>query len=423
MFRTAAITLTSALLMLCSVDFAMSEQTSLRVAYAFAYRDAAYREKVADEFMRRHPNIEIKLEPTAVDCPALLQQTLRSSMTNDLPDVLASVCYPDMPILAERRIVTPLDDFVSKDKSGNDVGLAPATLSAVQWKGQTVALPESISSLIVYYNMSIIQKARPGIRDLPESWNDILSLAHEVSDKDRHSTPIFFEYYPDSYNSSFNSLVYSFGGDVFAQNGSIAFNSPAGMRALHILQRIGKAGMIDITSEQARQSFASGNIAIYIASNSLLKRLTESAVNRFDVRTAQFPQSAPDGKLGSGGFGLLMTTKDAQKQKAAWEYMKFAVGPKAQTIMVTSTGFTPVNSKAIGSPEFLGEFYKTRPNDAVAIEQLPRIKSKNVYPGDNGPRIATVIRDHLQSVVALKRPPEEVMPDMVRDVTNLLPKQ
>ncbi|MDE5445197.1 hypothetical protein GWG65_27890 [Bradyrhizobium sp. CSA207] len=92
--RTTAMTLTGALFILGTVNCASSEQISLRVAYAFPSRDAAYREKIANEFMRRYPDFQIKLESNAADCPALLQRTLLSSMTNDLPDVAASSVIP-----------------------------------------------------------------------------------------------------------------------------------------------------------------------------------------------------------------------------------------------------------------------------------------------------------------------------------------
>ncbi|WP_413993263.1 extracellular solute-binding protein [Labrys okinawensis] len=402
---------------------ASAEPVSLRVGYAFAYRDAAWREQVANEFMRIHPDIKIKLESNATDCPTLLQQTLRSAITNDLPDVIASVCYPDMQVLADRGVAVPIDTFISNDKSWSEVGLTPAAMNTVKWKGSVIALPENISSLIVYFNMALVQKADPVLKELPTTWDGILQLANNVGSRDKDSMPIFMEYYPDSYNWSFNGLIYNFGGDVFDKNGKIAFDSAAGKQALEILQRLGKAGMTDITSEQARQSFVAGKIAIYVASSSLLNIFTKGAANNFDMRTEQYPHSAPDGKLPSGGGGFVMATKDADKQRAAWEFMKFAVGPEAQTVMVTKAGFTPVNSTAISSAQFLGDFYKAKPNYIVAVDELPRIKPMNIYPGENGPKITTVIRDYLQSVVTLKRTPEEVMPEMVRDVSRLLPKK
>jgi len=401
---------------------AFAEPISLRVGYAFAYRDAAFREQIAADFMRSHPDIKIKLESGAPDCPALLQQTLRAAITSDLPDIVASVCYQDMQVLAERGIARTLDTFIAADRDWKDVGLTPSAMETVKRNGETIALPENISSPIVYFNMSLVRKAKPDLKELPQTWDEILALANAVKAADTSSMPIFFEYYPDSYNWSFNGLVYNFGGDVFDTNGHIAFNGDAGGKALDILRRLGQAGMMDITSEQARQSFVAGKVAIYVASSSLLNIFSTGADNNFEMLTEEFPKSAADGKLPSGGFGFVMATKDPQKQKAAWEFLKFAVGARAQTKMVKKTGFTPVNAKAATSPEFLGEFYKQKPNYAVAVSELPRVKSMNIYPGANGPKITTVIRDHLQSVVTLKRMPSEVLPDMVRDVTALLPK-
>ncbi|BBB94783.1 extracellular solute-binding protein [Bradyrhizobium elkanii] len=418
------VTIASALVMAAGIASAASaEPITLRVGYAFAYRDGAYRELVADEFMRRHPDIKIKLESNAIDCPALLQQILRSAITNDLPDVTASTCYPDMQLLADRGIIKPIDEFIENDKTWKEVGVADAALNTVKWHGKTVGLPEAISMVIVYYNMSLIKQAKPEINDLPKNWDEIFSLAGDVRAINKDVMPIFFEYYPDNYNWSFNALNYSFGGNVFDENGKIAFDGDAGMHALGVLQRLGKGGMVDITSVQGTQAFQAGKIAICVSSSSYLRSFSVAAESKFDLRTTPFPQSAPNGKLPSGGFGLVMTTKDPAKQQAAWEFMKFAVGPEAQTLLVKNTGFTPINTKATGSPEYLGDFYKTKPNYLAAVNSIPRVKPQNIYPGENGAKITTIIRDHLQSVVTLKRTPSEEMPDMVRDVTALLPKK
>ena len=37
----------------------------------------------------------------------------------------------------------------------------------------------------------------------------------------------------------------------------------------------------------------------------------------------------------------MLFTKDPAKQKAAWEYIKFATGPVGATMMVQATGYFP----------------------------------------------------------------------------------
>ncbi|QRM32369.1 extracellular solute-binding protein [Microvirga sp. VF16] len=399
-----------------------AEPITLHLTHAFPSRDSLFLRPIAERFMQDNPDIKIELEANATDCPALLQQLLRDAVTGALPDVVSSVCYTDMPALAERGILTPLDNLISGDSGWKDVGVEPGSLATTTWKGHVVAIPQSVSASIAYYNMSLIRKVRPDLNSLELSWDDILSIAADLRRTEPGIIPLFFEYYADSYNWSFNSLVASHDGDVFTADGKIGFDSQAGRDALKLMQRFGQAGMVDMTAEQARQAFASGRIGIYFASNSRLNTLTANAGPTLDIRTGPFPQSAKDGRLASGGGGMAITTKDPAKIAAAWKFLKFASGPEAQTLIVKATGLTPVNTVAVQDLSYLGEYYNANPNARPAIEQLPRIKIQNLYPGQNGPRITTVIRDYLQSVVNLKQTPEEVMPEMVRDVTKLLPK-
>ncbi|MET4349006.1 maltose-binding protein MalE [Bradyrhizobium sp. RT9a] len=83
--------------------------------------------------------------------------------------------------------------------------MKPEALAATQWKGKTIALPESVSTSIIYYNIGVIRKVRPSLSNLDLSWDDILSLADNIHTSIPALVPIFFEYYPDSYNWSFHA--------------------------------------------------------------------------------------------------------------------------------------------------------------------------------------------------------------------------
>lgn len=400
---------------------AQAETVTLRVTHAFPARETQFRSELAQQFMAQHPDIRIKLEATATDCGALLQQLLRAAITNDLPDV-ATPCYQEAGILAGRGLLVPLDGFIAEDADWKDLGVDAGALATAQWGGKIIALPESISTSIVYYNMNIVRQVRPDVSSLPQSWTEILSLANDIKTHGGGAMSLFFEYYPDNFNWSFNGLVYSHGGDVFTPDGKIAFDGEAGRKSLALMRAFGDAGMVDMTTEQARQAFVAGKIGIYIASNSRLAQLTANTQGQFEVRTAPFPQSAPDGKMQSGGGAIAILTGDAKKQNAAWEYLKFSVSAAAQTLMVKSTGFSPVNTNAVYSADYLADFYAAHPNDLTAIRQLPRIKSMNTYPGDKSRQISTVIRDYLQAVVTRKQAPDDAMPAMVHDVSQLLPR-
>ena len=172
---------------------------------------------------------------------------------------------------------------------------------------------------------------------------------------------------------------------------------------------------------QARQAFAAGTLGIFIVSTSYITELTEGARGRFEIRVGPYPLSSADARLPAGGNAIMMFTKDPARQKAAWEYLKFATSPVGQTIVAEKSGYMPNNTIAIERDELMGRFYKSNPNHMVSIRQLPFLSGWYAFPGPSSLKISNVIRDHLRDVYTLRRTPEEVMPDMVRDVKALLP--
>ena len=89
----------------------------------------------------------------------------------------------------------------------------------------------------------------------------------------------------------------------------------------------------------------------------------------------------------------MIFTKDPARQKAAWEYVKFATGPVGATLMVKGTGYFPANALPAKDPALLGDFYKQHPNHQTAIAQLPMLTAWYAFPGENGLKITDVIKD------------------------------
>jgi multiple sugar transport system substrate-binding protein len=78
---------------------------------------------------------------------------------------------------------------------------------------------------------------------------------------------------------------------------------------------------------------------------------------------------------------LKMFARDPAKQRAAWEYVKFATGPVGATLMVKATGYFPANALPAKDPALLGDFYKQSPNHQTAIGQLPMLTAWYAFPG------------------------------------------
>ena len=90
--------------------------------------------------------------------------------------------------------------------------------------------------------------------------------------------------------------------------------------------------------------------------------------------------------------------------------------------MVNLTGYMPGNEIAVKTPDMLGNFYAKSPNHLTSIQQLPVLTEWASFPGDNSLKIIEVIKHHIEGLVTGKRTAEQVMPELVGDVSNLLPK-
>ena len=117
----------------------------------------------------------------------------------------------------------------------------------------------------------------------------------------------------------------------------------------------------------------------------------------------------------------MMFAKDPAKQRAAWEFMKFATGPVGATIIVKSTGYVPAPAAGGGSDAAEGASTRS-PNHRVALAAAAAT-GWYAFPGENGVKITDVIHDHLQTVVTQKAKPDDVLRKMTTDTQALLPSQ
>ncbi len=110
--------------------------------------------------------------------------------------------------------------------------------------------------------------------------------------------------------------------------------------------------------EQARQQFAAGQTAYFIDTPARLAQIIGLVGDRFKLNTIRVPvDDKENGGLPTGGAAGIILSQDEAVQKAAWEYLKFATGPKGQSIVVETTGYLPTNKLADGA-DYLAPFTK-----------------------------------------------------------------
>ena len=183
----------------------------------------------------------------------------------------------------------------------------------------------------------------------------------------------------------------------------------------------GDGRMPDIRPDTMFQDFFAGRMGISMQSTAQLGRYNREIGGRFPLVCARYPISASNGRLPAGGNVAMMFAKDGVRQKAAWEFIKFACGPVGATMMVKATGYMPATSVPATRKDMLADFYAANPNHLISIGQQDVITGWYAFPGQNALRITDVINDHLQTVVAKRESADSVLTKMVADVQKLIP--
>lgn len=416
-------TAAAALVAMPAIARSQTAPVELSVAYSIPVLFKDLMESMAREFMARNPSIRIVLRAPENGYEEILQRNLRDAVTKTLPDI-AFHGLNRQRTLAERGIPVDLGPFMAADAQTRELGFSAPLLSLGQVAQAQTGIAFALSTPILYFNGTLVKEAGGNPARLPTSWDDVIKLAAAMHEPAKNRTGMFFDWTITG-NWSWQGLVFSHGGSMLsADETRVAFAEAPGQQAMRVLRRFVDDGrMPDIRPDTMFQDFFAGRMGISMQSTAQLGRYNREIGGRFPLLCARYPLSSPSARLPAGGNVAMMFTRDPARQKAAWEFIKFACGPLGATMMVHATGYMPGTTIPAQRQEMLAGFYAQNPNHLVSIRQLDVLTGWYAFPGQNALRITDVINDHLQTVVARREAPDAVLAKMAADVQGLLPRK
>lgn len=414
---------TAAVLAAPALVRAQNAPVELSVAYSIPVLFKDLMENLAKAYMAQHPNVKVTLRAPEEGYEQIMQRNLRDAITNTLPDVAFHGLNRQRTLL-ERGIPVNLKPFMEADPATREQGYSPSLLSLGQVGGAQTGIGFALSTPILYYNTQLVKDAGGNPDRLPTTWDEVVKLAAAIHDPARNRNGLFFDWTITG-NWAWQGLVLSHGGSMLnADESRVAFNEAPGQQAMRVLRRLVDDGrMPDIRPDTMFQDFFAGRMGISMQSTAQLARYNREIGGRFPLACARYPLSAPGARLPAGGNVAMMFAKDGARQKAAWDFIKFATGPVGGTMMVKATGYMPGTTLPAQRKDLLADFYAANPNHLVSIRQQDVITGWYAFPGQNALRITDVINDHLQTVVAKKDSADAVLAKMAADVQNLIPKK
>ena len=421
-------TLAGSMMLLVALSSWAATEISVLYAYEILFKDT--HRIIADEFMKQNPDIKVTFRAPAKRYEDGTERVLKESITGTQPDV-SFQGNNRVRIFADRGLAVPLDQFIKGDSEFAKGGLDPAMLNIGKVRGKVYGLPFSVSTPILYINPDRVKQAGfdPYDQNNYKTWDDVIKVAAACNNLDVKPKVHGILYSWDITGNWLNqALVFSQGGRFMdPAERKVLMTSDENQWAMNMLVRFVKeTGMPNMQWRDAQAQMGAGSACIWVWSTSNLVALEKLIGGKYKLHTARFPLNekfgGSNGKLPAGGNCAIIHSTDAEKQQAAWKYLKFVTSPFASVTVVNTTGYMPVNSIAVNRD--LRDFYAKRPNHNTSIKQLPVLTNWYAWPGENALKITDVIKDFDEAIVSGDRVDEvdAVVNDMQAEVTALLPK-
>ncbi len=383
MRRLGAMALAALLLAGCDNRGEMPGTASGKIAIEFWHsqkrqnKDAL--EAVVARFNAQSPTYEIKL--SNLGSYTTLFQKLRTTALGkgDMPQL--AIAYESMVAeLMQADCVAALDDYINHPDYGlskeDQDDIFPSFLNSnryPEFDGKLLSFPFTKSLLMLYYNAEILRAA--GHEQPPATWKEFLQQCRDVKAK---TDKLPYAYARDP--SSFDSMIMSRGGQLAPNRGATSgLGSPQAVETLALLKTLVDeklAIVIPFESDDDRLYFSQGKCAFILRSSTTRSYMRKDMVD--EQGRDRFAWSIACPPVGEGqpkltvlyGGNIVMFKSTPERQRGAWEFMKFFISRDITAEWSVKTGYLPVRRSA-AETKTLQDFFAEHPRNRAPFDTIP----------------------------------------------------
>lgn len=342
---------------------------------------AAY-QMLVDAFHAAHPEIRVGL--THVPSDSEYRQKLAVLFAAGNPPDVMLLNYRRYPQFAASGGLKPLTEFFDASDVFELGDFFPAATEAFIWQDELWCVPQNLSSLVVYYNQTLFDRA--GL-DYPAdnwTWDEFLNTARALT-LDNNGNGV-----PEQYGAGIDPSLYRLAPFVWQNGGEIVDNplapsyltlsSEPALTALRWFIELQThwqvvPNQLAEQSESSESRFLNARTAMFFSSRRFTPILRASVHFKWDV--APLPQGKVVANvLHSDGYCM---AANAKNPKAAWAFIEFANSPEGQTLMLATGRTVPSLLRVAQSEAFLQP--QVAPlNSRVFVESAQTLRRVPLHP-------------------------------------------
>jgi multiple sugar transport system substrate-binding protein len=366
------------------------------------------RQRMLDEEYRKiHPDMQVRMIPFPWET---IWQKLEFMMVAGIPPDVSGMQQPNLPKFVEAGEVEPLDDWMRNDPQFDASGILPECMDECSWDDKLWALPESFSTVCLWYNKSLFDEARVPYPNRDWTQEDLVAAAKKLTrDTDGDGVPNDWGFFTDNNHwNRYPAWIWQRGGEFVTSDLSrVTFDDPnviAGIRwlaGLGLKERIMPTGVV-MGTFSATNLFISGHLAMttqtrYFLTNFFQDKNTYK-VRSFEWDVSELPHEQNRATTFVLDLDIIPASLPEERKKMAWDYLRFLITGPGQEIIAEGNTALPVlrtlAEKTVNHPGMAPEHdrafldsisyarYLYRPFPAEEAALAARSELQGVWDGD-----------------------------------------
>lgn len=326
-----------------------------------------------------------------------------NAAADTLPDMAQAYNSWLIPYLDK---VVRLDDFVASDFDQYD-DLIESYRNECSQFGFINAVPFNKSTYVYFYNKTMFDEL--GLK-APETWADLEEIGKTMMDGKQMVSLGF-----DDLAGMLEASIRQNGGEYVTEAGA-QFDNEKGLEAVTFITNLYSNGYARLVGEDGYFSGPLSNqlIGAYVGSSTGASYVDTSS--GWELGVAPLPGNVQKA-ANQAGTNLVMFSKEDNKQKAVWEFMKFLTSADSTVKWAMETGYLPVRTSAYES-ETYQNFMKNDPTAQAAYSQSEDFFTSPVF--EKSYDIQSAVNTALEELILSKKGAEESLKQLVDAVNSQL---
>ncbi len=335
-------------------------------------------EQLAEAFEEQHPGVKINLVNIPNDDE--FDQKIAALYAAKTPPDVININYRRFGQFAIKDVLIPVDDYLKASTVMKIDDFYPQVLDAFKFQGKQFCIPQNISSLEVYYNKDLFEKANVPLPKAGWTWDDFLNAAKALT-KDTNGDGKIDQYGLGIAPSTIRlaPFIWAHGGELVDnvdRPTKLTLDSPAAMEAFQwFVDLQNKHHVVPSKADEATEGdqsrFEHGTMGMYLNSRVETPELRETIEEAFEWDVAPMPSDKTTATiLHSDGYCI---SKDGKNHDLAWAFTEFANGPVGQS-QLAKTGRTVPSMKRIAESNDFLVSSEPPANNKMYLDMIPNIR-------------------------------------------------